>query len=283
MEILLAKRKKDSHKGTFGRAGIIGGSRGMTGAPYLTSKSCLRTGSGLVYTISPKMLETILCIKLTEAIVRPVYDEDEGHFTKDSLTELMVEIDSLDVIGIGPGMGVDDDRVYIMENIISGVCKPMVIDADGLNCISKNPDMLKNKKSSIILTPHPGEMARLLGTTVDEIESDRLGYASRFAKEYGVTLVLKGSETVVSSETGETYINKTGNPGMATAGSGDVLTGVIVSLLGQRYEPYDAARLGVYIHGLAGDIALEDKGEYGMIARDILENIPKAIRRIESM
>lgn len=280
MKELLPKRDANTHKGTYGRVGIISGSRGMTGAVYLACQSALRTGSGLVYAIVPESLETIMSIKLTEAIIRPIYDRNTGHFVAESIVSILKEIDKMDAIALGPGIGIDDERIELVWKVIKNVNCPMVIDADGLNCISKNMDMLHKKNSSIIITPHPGEMARLLNIKIREVEENREYYAKYISEKYNIITVLKGHKTIVSSPNGKIYINNTGNPGMATAGSGDVLTGIITSLLGQSLEPFDAAKLGVYLHGLAGDIARDKVGEYGLIAGDIVEAVPEAMMRI---
>lgn len=279
-KFLLPIRELDSHKGTYGRVAIIGGSRGMTGAPYLASQAALRTGSGLVYTVVPNYLETIMSVKLTEAIVKSAEDNGKGHFTGESLVDILRIIEDKKVVGIGPGFGVDDERLHLIQEIIYNYNKPMVIDADALNCISKNPDILHHNKS-IIITPHPGELATLLGKTTEDIQENRIFYSKYTSEKYNVIVVLKGSNTIVASPKEDVYINTTGNSGMATAGSGDLLTGIIASFIGQGLEPTNAARLGVYVHGLAGDLARIDKGEYGMIATDILENIPYSIKKIQ--
>ena len=273
---LLPKRKSDTHKGTYGRVGIIG-KQGMTGAPYLSSQAALRVGAGLVYTIVPKSLETIMCIKLTEVIVKSIEDKGKGHFVKESIIEVLGTTKDMDVIAIGPGLGIDIERIYFLEEIIKSSKIPMVIDADGINCISHNPNILLNSKKDIIITPHPGEMARLLKKSIKEIQGNREYYAKYTAKKYNIYVVLKGHNTIVASPNGEIYVNNTGNPGMAAAGSGDLLTGIILGLWGQGLSSFDAAKLGVYFHGIAGDLACEDKGEYGVIATDILENIPRSM------
>lgn len=277
MEIILPKRRENSHKGSYGRVAIIAGSRGMAGSSYLASMSALRTGSGLVYNFVPKSIEMIMSIKITEAIIKPIEDNGKGHFTVESLEQILEELDDMDSTALGPGIGVDDERIQLVSSIIQNVNNPMVIDADGLNCLSDNLDILKGRNNPIIITPHPGEMARLLKLHIHEIQNKRQYYSQYISNKYNIYTVLKGNKTIVSSPKGDVYINQTGNPGMATAGSGDVLTGIIVSLLGQKLEPFDAAKLGVYIHGLAGDIASEAKGEYSLIASDILASISKAI------
>jgi NAD(P)H-hydrate epimerase len=261
---LLPKRNKNSHKGTFGRIGIIAGSVGMTGAPYLSTMAALS-------------------IKLIEAIIKPVEDDSTGHFTLNSAKDIDSTIEDMDVLAIGPGVGTGKERIEFIKKILLGYKKPIVLDADGINCISMgNPDILLTRKGDTIITPHPGELSKLLGVSIKEIQENRIKYSKYTSNKYNIITVLKGAETIVCGREGNIYINPTGNPGMATAGSGDVLTGMIASFIGQGLKPYNAAVLGVYCHGLAGDLAKMDKGEYGMIARDVLDNIPYAIKEIES-
>lgn len=275
-------RRKDSHKGTYGRIGVIAGSKGMTGALYLSTLAALRSGSGLVYGIVPESLSTILSIKAAEVIIKPVEDEGKGFFNLHSLTDVMKIIEDMDTIALGPGLGVDDERIKFVEEILKNTDKPIVLDADGINCCSLAPDILQKKKGELVITPHPGELARLLGVSIGEIQKNREKYAKLTSENFNVITVLKGSNTIVADKEGTIYVNKTGNPGMATAGSGDVLTGIISSFIGQGIESKRAAMLGVYLHGVAGDLAKSQKGEYGIIASDIVEYIPYAIMRLES-
>lgn len=279
---IIVSRKAKTHKGTYGKLAIIAGSKGMTGAPYLSSLAALRAGAGLVYSLVPKSIEYVMSIKLTEVIVNAIEDDSKGHFTKNSLNDILNRIEDMDVIGIGPGMGVDDDRLYIVKEIIKNSNKPIVIDADGINCLSIEPNVLYNKNKEIIITPHPGELGRFLGKKTHEIQENRIFYSKYAADKYNIIVALKGSHTIVACPgVEEVYINTTGNPGMATAGSGDVLTGIICSFIGQGINTENATRLGVFIHGLAGDLAKLDKGEYGLIATDIIENLPKSIKKIQ--
>ncbi len=279
---ILPKRNKDSHKGTFGRIGIIAGSTGMTGAPYLSTMAALRSGGGLIYTITPKSVSEILSIKLIEAIVKPIEDDNTGHFTMNSFKEINSTIENMDVLAIGPGIGTDEENIDVVKKILLNYKRPIVLDADGINCVSmKDPNILLTRKEDTIITPHPGELSKLLGVSTKEIQENRIKYSKYTSNKYNIITVLKGSETIVCDGQGNIYVNNTGNPGMATAGSGDVLTGMIASFIGQGLEPYYAAILGVYCHGLAGDLAKMDKGEYGMIARDILDNIPYSIKKLE--
>lgn len=276
---ILPKRDKDSHKGNYGRVGIIAGSSNMIGAGYLSSMAALRSGSGLVYNIVPKSLQEIFSIKLIESIVIPVEDHNTGHFIMDSLPSIEGAMEDKNVLALGPGIGVDDERIEVVGNILLKYKGPIVLDADGINCLSKNPTLLKKRQGKTIITPHPGEMSKLLNIDIEKLQENRVKYSKEISKKYNIITVLKGANTVVTNGN-DVYINSTGNPGMATAGSGDVLTGIISSFIGQGIEGYSAAILGVYIHGLAGDMAKAQIGEYGLIARDILECIPMAIDKL---
>ena len=273
----LGKRKLNSHKGSYGMVGIIAGSKGITGASYLACQSALRTGSGLVYAIVPETIEMVMSIKLTEAIVKSIADDGRGYFSSQSINQVLEIISNMDAIALGPGMGVDDERVKLVNKIVSSSKSPMIIDADGINCLSKNIDILNQAKAPIIITPNLGEIARLLNLEVEKIAKNGQYYAQYISTKYNIITVLKGNKTIVASPEEEIYVNNTGNPGMATAGSGDVLTGIITSLLGQGIRPYLATTLGVYLHGLAGDIARDKLGDHGMIAGDIVDSIPYAI------
>lgn len=275
---ILIKRDKNSHKGTYGKVGVIGGSKGMSGAPYITSLSALRTGSGIVYTMVPDSISTVLEIKSIEAIVKAFKCNGEG-FTITNIEDVIIGCENLDAIALGPGMGVDYERIELVSEILKRVSLPVVVDADAINCLGENKEILKNRENPTILTPHLAEFSRLIEVDIDEIQKNREKYSQKFAREHGVVMVLKGRNTVVCDEK-NIYINTTGNPGMATAGSGDALTGMISSFLGQGLTAYEAAKLGVYLHGVAGDIAAMDKGEYSLITRDIVSAIPYAIKTI---
>lgn len=275
---ILVNREKNSHKGTYGRIGVVGGSKGMSGAPFLTSSAALRTGSGLVYSLVPDSISNILEIKSTEAIIKSFKGNEEG-FSKTNIEDLLEFISKLDAIALGPGLGIDEERIKLVTKLLEQINCPVVLDADGINCISKEREILSTIKQPIVLTPHPKEFSRLIGIDIKEIQSNRRKYSMEFTKRYDVILVLKGHKTIVCDRN-NFYENSTGNPGMSTAGSGDVLTGIITSLIGQGIEPFESAKLGTFLHGLAGDIAKDDKGEYGLIASDILESIPYAVKQI---
>ena len=262
----LPKRPFDSHKGDFGRIGVIGGSHGMLGAVHLASYGALKSGAGLVYAILEKELARIFSAKATEVITR---EADDPYVYRQAM-------EPLDVLILGPGLGTGKKQRELVEDSLLYFQKPIVVDADALNILSDNPSLIRHRSSPAIVTPHPGEMGRLLRMSTEEIQKDREAAAKKFSTTYGVITVLKGHRTIVTD--GERlYLNETGNPGMATAGSGDVLSGIAGSFLAQLKDPYEAAVLAVCVHGMAGDLAKKNKGEYGMIASDILESIPYAV------
>lgn len=261
----IKKRNKDIHKGNCGKILIIAGSKGMTGAAVLCARAALRSGAGLVRVSIPEELFPIIQIGVPEAtcIAR-----------ERSLNELM----QYDAVAIGPGLGDDEQDGLLVKRILELYDKPIVIDADGLNLLSSDLALMKNSKAKIIITPHPGEAARLLKVKVSDINKDRLRSATELATATGAVTVLKGAGSVVATPEEITYINTTGNPGMATGGSGDVLTGLITALLGQGLDRVAAATAGVYLHGLAGDLKANQIGEYGLIASDIAEMLAVAIK-----
>ncbi len=281
MSALLPVRKSDGNKGDFGRICVVAGSKGMTGAAVLSAYSALRTGSGLVTLLTAEPERAVAATYHPEIMTKGLVSEN-GIISVDASAQIIEFANKSDVVVFGPGLGQGDGIFEILKQLIKSYDKTLVIDADGLNALSRNPEILKNKNCNIILTPHPGEMSRLTGLNIADIQSNRKGCAERFVAEYDVTVVLKGEGTVVAALDKESYINKTGNVGMATAGSGDVLSGVIGSLSGQGLCPFDAAILGVYLHGLAGDIAADEKTVYGMVAGDITDKLPDAFKLISA-
>ncbi|MDU5806623.1 MAG: NAD(P)H-hydrate dehydratase [Peptoniphilus harei] len=269
MKSLWKDRDDFGHKGDFGKIGILGGSMGMTGSSYLSSNAALKSGAGLVYNIVPREIFDIMSIKFIEPIAK----------TFDDLEEMEKFIKGLDVIAMGPGMGLGTYGQEVFKITIK-IEKNLLIDADGLNILSKNLKLLEERKDfTTILTPHEGEFARLTGLSLEEIKNNRKAVAEEFAKKYKVILVLKGHETLVTD--GEkTYVNKTGNSGMATGGSGDVLTGIISAMM-KNYDLYDAARLGVYIHGLSGDVFARKNSKTSLRARDLIEGLDVVFKLFE--
>lgn len=263
------KRKDDSHKGDYGKIAIVAGSIGMTGSAYLSSNAALKSGAGLVYNIVPREIIDIMSIKYIEPIAKSFDDVDE----------LNKFLDGVDVIAMGPGMSLGEYGKKTFSNIVKTE-KNLLIDADGLNHLSKSLESLKERREfSTIVTPHEAEFKRLTGLSLEEIKNNRTEVAKDFARKYKVILVLKGNKTVVTNGD-EVYINNTGNSGMATAGSGDVLTGIIASFM-KNYNLYDAAKLGVYVHGLSGDIFVNKNSKTSLRARDLIENLDEVFNLFE--
>ena len=276
-------RPPSSHKGSYGRVLAVAGSTGMTGAAALASEAALRAGAGLVTLATPKHLNPILEGLLPEVMTLPLPETDAGSLSV-SATSTILEfaIKTKSVLAIGPGLSQHPETVsfvhqLIRENREQELDLRMVIDADGLNALAYVRETLSLLNSDAVLTPHPGEMARLTSTSVPVLEKDRISTAQQFASKYGVTLVFKGAPTVTSTPNGNLWVNSTGNPGMATGGMGDVLTGIIAGLMAQGIPSEIAAALGVYLHGLAGDIVAERLGRHGLIASDVLKAVPEAI------
>ncbi len=282
IQSLFKKRKKDTHKGTYGKVFILAGSTGFTGAAYMVCQSALRSGSGLIVLGIPESLNQTMEVKLTEPMTLPLPEGPKGILNREALPIIMEQLKDAEAIAIGPGLSTHKEIGEIVRTIIKDSEIPAVLDADALTVLAEDPDILKHKKSPIIITPHPGEMARLLNTDTSSIQKNRITAAVEAASRWKVTAVLKGANTVTADPDGHFYINTTGNPGMATGGSGDVLTGIIVSLLGQGMAFLDAALAGVFVHGLAGDLAAKTKGEWGLTPSDIMEEtLTKVIKDFE--
>jgi NAD(P)H-hydrate epimerase len=275
---LIPDRRPSSHKGTYGHAGIIAGSVGKTGAAAMAAKSALRVGAGLVTVATPASVNDTLEAKLLEAMTVPMPETKERTLARAALEELLSFISARTAVAIGPGLTTHQETVELLHALVPRLEKPSVLDADALNALAGRISLLDACKVPPILTPHPGEMARLLdNATAQSVNADRVGVALTFAQARRVVLVLKGARTVVANPDGRAAICPTGNPGMATAGTGDVLTGMIVGLLAQGLGPWDAACAGAYLHGLAGDLASLRFGAAGMTAGDVIEQIPYAL------
>lgn len=278
---LIKPRPAESHKGSYGHVLVIGGSPGLTGAVIMTAYAALRMGSGLVTAALPESLMPIVDSHLLEVMTAPLMENQQGCISVEALPAIGNLLGAASVGVIGPGMAGYPEGNAVIRFILEHSGIPLVIDADGLNALKGDTEILKNRQVPIVLTPHPGEMARLTGKSIEEIQSNRLDIAAQYASEWGVTLVLKGNKTVIADPAGNIYINITGNPGMATAGSGDVLCGMITGLMAQGLKPHEAALAGVYLHGLAGDLGKKKKGERGLIAGDLIEAIPDIISSFE--
>jgi NAD(P)H-hydrate epimerase len=280
---MLNQRGRQAHKGTFGHCLIIAGSTGKSGAAALSANSAVRAGSGMVTLAAAEKIHTILEIKTTEAMTVPLPFSGNGHLTNDAFPAIEKLIPGKDAVAIGPGLGRSPGTYALVQHLMETITVPLVIDADGLNALAEDITVLQRKKSTqVILTPHPGEMSRLMGTSIPDVEAIRISVAQEFATKYGVFLILKGARTIIASPAGTVAINGSGNPGMASGGMGDVLTGIIVSLLGQGYTAWDACRLGVFLHGLAADMVVEEKGEIGINASDVLEKLPYTYSRLSN-
>lgn len=266
----LPPRKPDSHKGDYGRVLVVAGSPGMCGAASMAATAAYRAGAGLVYIACPASIATAMSIKQDCAVIWP-FEESQA------ADQILLYASRCDVAVIGPGLSQAPAVVAAIREAIPGLEKPFVLDADGLNAFAEHPDLLGRGHAPRILTPHPGEAARLLGSTIEAVQKDRRASAVELARRFLSIAVLKGHRTIVSDGT-RTAVNRTGNPGMATGGTGDVLAGVLGALIGQGLEPYDAAVLGVHVHGRAGDLAARRLGQVSTMATDLLGELPRAFR-----
>ncbi len=275
--VLIKPRDLDSHKGGFGHLLVVAGSIGKTGAAALTCRGAMRAGVGLVTLGIPESLNPIMENKLTEVMTEPMLEGTPGSLGVGAFEEIKVLTENKNALAIGPGISTEDETAEVLQRIIKEINIPLVIDADGLNALARDTEVLKKAKAPVLLTPHPGEMAKLIKTSTREIQDERVEVARRFALEHNVCLVLKGWKTLIADPEGNIYINPTGNPGMATAGMGDVLTGMLSSFVAQGFDIVDAAKLAVFSHGLAGDIIASERGEIGLLATDLIEKIPAVL------
>ena len=273
-EIHLPQRRPDSHKGDYGRCLIIAGSVGYTGAPALSARAASRMGAGLVFSGVPDSIYNIMAMKLDEEMPFPLPSDGKGKLAANAGGELLRRAEECDVCLIGPGLGRSEEITELVTSMLRIVNKPIVLDADGINAIMDNIDVLGKAVCPLVLTPHPGEFARLGG---DISSGGRLAAARSYAREHGCVLVLKGHRTITATPDGKAYINTTGGPGMAKGGSGDVLAGMIAALIGQKFLIKEAVITAVFIHGLAGDWCAAEYGEYSVTAGDIISMLPKAI------
>ena len=276
---LLLQRKPGAHKNDFGHILILAGSSGMLGAAALSALSAMRSGAGLVTVGIPRTLNLALQKKLSPVIMTLPLPETKGRtLSLDAFPEIKKRAASIDIIALGPGLTQNPNTAKLILKIIGSVKKPLVLDADALNALKGKIHVLRENLVLKILTPHPGEMSRLTGLSRKFIENNREKISRQFAKAHHCIVLLKGHRTVVASPGGKFYTNTTGNPGMASAGSGDVLTGIIAAFLAQGLPGFDAAKYAAYIHGKAGDSAAKEKGTTSLIAIDIIEKIPEALR-----
>jgi NAD(P)H-hydrate epimerase len=270
---LLPERENNSHKGTFGKIAFLAGSRGMGGAPLLSSEAALRSGSGLVYLLTADEVETGIANQLKELVSIPLASRD-GIIAEQSLAKILDFSAKVDLLAAGPGLGNNEATQKVIRGILENLSLPLVLDADALNSI-KDLNLLKQYDGEILITPHPGEMARLLDKSITEINQNRIKTATDFAKKYKVNIILKGAATVTAAADGRAYLNQTGTNGMAAAGSGDVLTGIVSALIGQGMPIFEAAALAVYVHGRSGELAAEKKSDFGLKSGDLIDFLPE--------
>ncbi|MEW6455764.1 MAG: NAD(P)H-hydrate dehydratase [Acidobacteriota bacterium] len=279
---LFLKRKMNSHKGDYGHLLIVAGSLGKTGAAVMAGRSALKIGAGLVTIAAPKSCIPIIASSCEEIMTYPAEETEEGTISENSFENILEFSKDKDVCVIGPGLSTNPSTCSLVLKLLEKIETPLIVDADGLNCLSLKMQELKNRKSATVLTPHPGEMARILKLSAKKILDNRISIVRDYCLQNRLYLVLKGWRTLIGSNDGKVYVNPTGNPGMATAGSGDVLSGIIGGILAQGEDILNALIKGVYIHGLCGDLAAKKFGEKSLIAGDIIDCIPEAIKEIES-
>jgi hydroxyethylthiazole kinase-like uncharacterized protein yjeF len=273
---LIAARAQDSHKGDYGRVLVVSGSRGKTGAAYLAAMSALRSGAGLVTVAAPASCVAAIASLGAEFMTEPLDETPEGTIAFEALDRVLDL--GADIIAVGPGLGRAPSTAAFVQGLVERAGVPLILDADALNAFAGDSDRLMGRDDvSLVITPHPGEMARLLGVSVEDVQQHRLDVARDFASSHRVHVVLKGHRTIVATPEGKAFINLTGNPGMATAGSGDVLTGMIAGWFGQSLDADSACRLAVYLHGAAGDLAEADEGEVALIAGDLIDRLGDAV------
>ncbi len=277
---LIPNREPDTHKGTYGHLLVMAGSRGKTGAAILACRAAMRMGAGLVTLAAPRALNTIFASSLVEVMTEPLGDNAAEEIAPLGDEEWRRLLERKDALLFGPGIGVSESSQTALRWLLKNLEIPWVIDADGLNNLALDIDRLRYAKTPPILTPHPGEMARLIGKDNAAVNQNRIGVARSFALENRCHVVLKGARTVIATAYGKIFINPTGNAGMASGGMGDVLAGMLAALLGQGFSPEDAMKLGVYLHGFAGDRVSAEKGEIGLIASDIIADLPSGMRAL---
>jgi NAD(P)H-hydrate epimerase len=274
----MPERRGDAHKGSVGKVMFVAGASRYLGAPYFAAMGFLRSGGGLAYLATPEPVAPFIAMKGNEIVLMPRRATPAGSLAFDNLDELLADSAEMAMVCLGSGVSLQPETQELMRELARQLPKPLLIDGDGLTAIAGHLDIIRQRTAPTILTPHPGEMARLLGVSVREVQGDRLQTALRAAREWQATVVLKGPHTIIAHPDGRAFFNLSGNAGMATAGSGDVLTGVIAGMYAALHFDFEtAAGMGAFIHGLAGDLAADELGEEGVVAGDILANVPDAI------
>jgi NAD(P)H-hydrate epimerase len=277
---IIRPRSIDSHKGSFGHVLIVGGSVGKTGAGAMAGLGAARAGAGLVTLAVPASLHGLMEVKLTEIMTEPLAETAEQTVAREALPRIQALLEGKQALALGPGLSEHKETIQVVLELIKSSPCPIVLDADAVNGLAGHLEVLTRAGAPVILTPHPGEMGRLLERSAAEIQNERLAVVQSFSETYGVTLVLKGARTLICSSGGRLAINSSGNPGLASGGTGDVLTGLIAGFLAQGLSPFDAACLGVYCHGKAADRLAIRWGDRGMLATDLLEEIPTVLKNL---
>jgi NAD(P)H-hydrate epimerase len=286
--IPIEKRGKDTHKGTFGKCLFISGAKKYLGAPYFSAMSFLKAGGGLAYLATPESISSFVARKGKELVLLPQKETKNGSISENNIKELIEFSNNVDFVVIGPGLSLDKETQGLVRSLVRDIRKPLLIDGDGLTALKDNPVILKKRKHLTVLTPHPAEFIRLFGGKTNEVKKNRIPITREKAVEYGCFIVFKGANSLIGCPNGEIFVNLTGNPGMATAGSGDVLTGIIAAMFkavpGNTEKDMfkNAVRIGVLMHGLAGDLIARKKGEDGITATDILNSISEAIKEYKT-
>jgi NAD(P)H-hydrate epimerase len=277
---LVPPRPRDAHKGTYGHLLLLAGSVGKTGAAALAARAAMRAGAGLVTVATPAGVQPVVASLILEAMSLPLPETPARTVALSAKPQILAEAASRDAAAVGPGLGLHDDTLALVRDLARAHDRPVALDADALAALAGHLDILRAARAPRVLTPHPGEMARLLGVKTDEVQRDRIGVARRFATAHGVHLVLKGATSVVASPDGRVLLNPTGNPGMASGGTGDALTGILGAFLARGLAPGDALTAAVWLHGAAGDIAAEYAGQEALVASDLIEALPEAFERL---
>jgi len=280
---LMAPRPRDSNKGMYGHVLVVGGSLGKAGAAAMAGFSALRTGAGLVTVATPRSILPTVAGFHPELMTEPLSETDAGSISLKALDQFQSAAEQKTVLAIGPGISRHPETSQFVRTIVRDSTAPIVLDADGLNAFEEKTSELNGRSRTLVLTPHPGEMARLTGLSIKAIQRDRVNVAKTFAREHALILVLKGDRTIIAKPDGEAWVNPTGNPGMATGGTGDILTGIVAGMLAQHPQrAFESVLAAVYLHGLAGDIACEHLGEQALVATDLVKALPEAFRRVQA-
>jgi hydroxyethylthiazole kinase-like uncharacterized protein yjeF len=274
----IPKRDEDTHKGSYGKALFIAGSSNYLGAPYFAALSFLKAGGGLSYLASPTSITNFLATKGSEIVFAPQRETERASLSIEAKDDLLGLSEMADMVVMGPGLSLNEETQGLVRELTPLIEKPLIIDGDGITAISKDIDLIKKRKEATILTPHLGEMSRIIKTDIAEINANKVLLLTKTCQELNAVIILKGAHTLIGFPDERIYVNMSGNPGMATAGSGDVLVGAIAAMHGLGFSIEESARMGVFMHGLAGDLAMRDMGEDGIIAGDIMNYLPEAVR-----